>query len=134
MTRIRDRLHLDAVTVNGKTLGENIARAEIYNDDVIRTVDNAIYEEGALAVLKGNLAPDGCVMKPSACEPRLRRHSGPALVFDDYPSMKAVIDSDDLEVTADHTRPAQCRSAGRPRHAGMGHAADPEETGEAGRA
>jgi dihydroxy-acid dehydratase len=102
MTRIRGHLHLDCLTVTGKTLGENIARAEVYNDDVIRTVENAIYEEGALAVLKGNLAPDGCVMKPSACEPRLRRHSGPALVFDDYPSMKAAIDDDDLDVTADH--------------------------------
>jgi dihydroxy-acid dehydratase len=102
MTRIREQLHLDCLTVTGKTLGENIARAEVYNDDVIRTVDNAIYEEGALAVLKGNLAPNGCVMKPSACEPRLRRHSGPALVFDDYPSMKAAIDDDDLDVTADH--------------------------------
>jgi dihydroxy-acid dehydratase len=102
MTRIRGHLHLDCLTVTGKTLGENIARAEVYNDDVIRTVDNAIYEEGALAVLKGNLAPDGCVMKPSACEPRLRKHSGPALVFDDYPSMKAAIDDDDLDVTADH--------------------------------
>ena len=102
MTRIRDRLHLDALTVTGKTLGENIAGAEVYNDDVIRTVDNAIYEEGALAVLKGNLAPDGCVVKPSACEPRLRKHSGPALVFDDYPSMKATIDRDDLDVTPDH--------------------------------
>jgi dihydroxy-acid dehydratase len=102
MTRIRGHLHLDCLTVTGKTLGENIARAEVYNDDVIRTVDNAIYEEGALAVLKGNLAPDGCVMKPSACEPRLRKHSGPALVFDDYPSMKAAIDDEDLDVTADH--------------------------------
>jgi dihydroxy-acid dehydratase len=55
-----------------------------------------------LAVLTGNLAPNGCVMKPSACEPRLRQHSGPALVFDDYPSMKAMIDRDDLEVTPDH--------------------------------
>jgi len=102
MTRIRGHLHLDCLTVTGKTLGENIARAEVYNDDVIRTVENAIYEEGALAVLKGNLAPDGCVMKPSACEPHLRRHSGPALVFDDYPSMKAGVDDDDLDVTADH--------------------------------
>jgi dihydroxy-acid dehydratase len=102
MTRIAGHLHLDCLTVTGRTLGENIARAEVYNDDVIRTVDNAIYEEGALAVLSGNLAPDGCVMKPSACEPRLRKHSGPALVFDDYPSMKAAIDDDDLDVTADH--------------------------------
>jgi dihydroxy-acid dehydratase len=57
MTRIKDYLHLDATTVSGQTLGENIAGAEVYNDDVIRNVDNPIYAEGALAVLKGNLAP-----------------------------------------------------------------------------
>ncbi len=102
MERIRDHLHLDAMTVTGKTLGENIAGAEVYNEDVIRTVDNPIYAEGALAVLRGNLAPDGCVIKPSACEPRFLKHSGPALVFDDYPSMKAAIDREDLDVTADH--------------------------------
>ena len=61
-----------------------------------------IYAEGALAVLKGNLAPDGCVIKPSACEPRFLKHTGPALVFDDYPSMKKAIDDPDLDVTADH--------------------------------
>jgi dihydroxy-acid dehydratase len=102
MSRIRDHLHLDCLTVNGRTLGENIEGAEVYNDDVIRSADNAIYQEGALAVLKGNLAPDGCVIKPSACEPRFLRHTGPALVFDDYPSMKKAIDDPDLEVTPDH--------------------------------
>jgi len=102
MSRIRDHLHLDAITVTGKTLGENIAGAGVHNDDVIRTVDDPIYAQGALAVLRGNLAPDGCVIKPSACEPRFLKHSGPALVFDDYPSMKAAIDRDDLDVTADH--------------------------------
>ncbi len=65
-------------------------------------VANPIYAEGALAVLKGNLAPDGCVIKPSACEPRFLKHTGPALVFDDYPSMKKAIDDPDLDVTADH--------------------------------
>ena len=102
MSRIKDHLHLDAITVTGKTLGDNIARAAVFNDDVIRTVDDPIYAEGALAVLKGNLAPDGCVIKPSACDPRFLKHTGPALVFDDYPSMKAAIDRDDLDVTADH--------------------------------
>jgi len=102
MGRIKQHLHLDAMTVTGKTLGENIADAEVYNDDVIRTVDNPIYAEGALAVLKGNLAPDGCVIKPSACEPRFLKHTGTALVFDDYPSMKKAIDDPDLDVTADH--------------------------------
>jgi dihydroxy-acid dehydratase len=102
MSRIKDHLHLDCLTVTGLTLGENIATAEVYHDDVIRTVANPIYAEGALAVLRGNLAPDGCVIKPSACEPRLLRHSGPALVFDDYPSLKQAIDDPDLDVTADH--------------------------------
>ena len=102
MSRISEHLHLDCVTVTGKTLGENIDGAEVYNDDVIRTVANPIYKEGALAVLKGNLAPDGCVIKPSACEPRFLKHTGPALVFDDYPSMKKAVDDPDLDVTADH--------------------------------
>jgi len=102
MSRIKDHLHLDAVTVTGKTLGENIAGAEVHNDDVIRTVTDPIYAEGALAVLKGNLAPDGCVIKPSACDPRFLKHTGPALVFDDYPSMKKAIDDESLDVTADH--------------------------------
>ncbi|MGO1075891.1 L-arabinonate dehydratase [Inquilinus sp. CA228] len=102
MTRLRGHLKLDALTVSGRTVGENIAGAEIYNEDVIRPIDNPLYAEGALAVLRGNLAPDGCVIKPSACAPRFLKHSGPALVFDDYPAMKAAIDSDDLDVTADH--------------------------------
>ncbi len=102
MGRIRPHLHLDAVTVTGQTLAENIAHAQVYNDDVIRTVEDPIYAEGALAVLKGNLAPDGCVIKPSACEPRFLKHSGPALVFDDYPSMKKAVEDENLDVTADH--------------------------------
>lgn len=102
MTRIRDHLDLGALTVSGRTLGENIAGAAVHNDDVIRPLDRPLYAEGALAVLKGNLAPDGCVIKPSACEPRFLKHRGPALVFDDYPSMKAAIDDEGLEVTADH--------------------------------
>ena len=102
MNRIRDKLHLDALTVTGQTLGENIEGAEVYNDDVIRTVDTALYPEGALAVLKGNLAPNGCVMKPSACAPRFYKHTGPALVFDDYPSMKAAVEDENLDVSPDH--------------------------------
>ena len=69
---------------------------------MIRPLSNAIYDEGALAVLRGNLAPDGCVIKPSACSQALLKHTGPALVFDDYPSMKKAIDDPDLDVTADH--------------------------------
>ncbi len=102
MSVLKDHLKLDALTVTGKPLGENLAGAEVYNDDVIRPLDNPIYAEGALAVLRGNLAPDGCVIKPSACAPQYLQHTGPALVFDDYPSMKAAVDDENLDVTAEH--------------------------------
>ena len=95
-------LHLDAMTVSGQTVGATLEGAEVYNHDVIRPLSNAIYNEGALAVLRGNLAPDGCVIKPSAVAPHLLKHTGPALVFDDYPSMKQAVDDPDLQVTADH--------------------------------
>ena len=116
LKRIERHLHGDARTVNGRTLGENIADAEVYNDDVIRPLDNPIYAEGALAVLRGNIAPDGVVIKPSACAPHLLRHRGPALVFDDYPALKKAIDDPDLEVTGDHV--LVLRNAG-PKGAGM---------------
>ena len=102
MSRLTDHLDLDCINVSGLTWRECLKDAAIYNEDVIRTLDNAIYQEGALAVLRGNLAPDGCVMKPSAAAPNLLKHTGPALVFDDYPSLKANIDRDDLDVTPDH--------------------------------
>jgi dihydroxy-acid dehydratase len=101
LTRIAPHLKLDALTVNGKTLRENITGAEVFDDDVIRPLSNPIYAEGALAVLRGNLAPDGVVIKPSACEPRLLRHTGRALVFDDCPSLKKAVDDPDLDVTGD---------------------------------
>ncbi|MDR3533867.1 MAG: dihydroxy-acid dehydratase, partial [Rhodopila sp.] len=102
MQNIRQHLHLDCLTVNGKTIGENIEGAKVFNDDVIRGVDNPIYGEGSLAVLTGNLAPDGCVIKPAAMEQRFLKHSGPAVVFDDYPSMKKAVDDENLDITADH--------------------------------
>lgn len=102
MSRMREHLHLGAATVTGKPLGENIEGARVFNDDVIRTTETAIYAEGALAVLRGNIAPNGAVMKPSACAPHLQQHTGPALVFDDYPSMKAAVEDPDLDVTAEH--------------------------------
>ena len=71
------------------------------DDQVIRPRDGALASEGGMAVLRGNLAPDGCVIKHLAAEPRLRQHTGPALVFRDYPDLKARIDRDDLPVTAD---------------------------------
>ena len=102
MGRMGPHLNLDALTVTGRTLGENIAGAEVYHDDVIRPFANPVYAEGALAVLRGNLAPNGCVIKPSACAEHLLRHTGPALAFDDYPEMKAAVDDPNLEVTAEH--------------------------------
>ena len=102
MSRLKPFLHLDTRTVSGRTLGENIEGAVVYDDDVIRPLDRPIYAEGALAVLRGNLAPDGCVIKPSACDPKFLRHTGPALVFDDYPSMKEALDREDLDVTENH--------------------------------
>jgi dihydroxy-acid dehydratase len=102
MSRLTPHLQLGALTVTGRTVGENIAGAEVYNDDVIRPLDKPLYAEGALAVLRGNLAPGGAVIKPSACAPQYLQHTGPALVFDSYPDMKAAIDDENLDVTADH--------------------------------
>lgn len=102
MNEMKDRLNLDVMTVSGFKLGETLEGAEVYNDDVIRPLSNPIYHEGSLAVLRGNLAPDGCVIKPSACEERLRVHEGPALVFDNYPDMKKAVEDENLDVTADH--------------------------------
>jgi dihydroxy-acid dehydratase len=99
---LSDHLHLDAMTVNGLTLGENVAQAQVHNLDVIRPLDQPLYAEGALAVLRGNLAPAGAVIKPSACAPHLRQHTGPAMVFDSYPEMKAAVDDDHLDITAEH--------------------------------
>jgi dihydroxy-acid dehydratase len=101
MAQLRDKLKLNALTVSGNTLGAGLEGAKIHNDDVIKTLDNPIYPEGSLAVLRGNLAPDGAVIKPAACDPRFFNHEGPALVFDSYADMKARIDDPDLDVTAD---------------------------------
>ena len=98
LAELKDLLHLDCRTVNGKTLGENLAGAGIYNDDVIRRRKNPLKESGGLVVLRGNLAPNGAVIKASAT--KIIRHSGKAVVFDDYNDMAARIDRDDLEVDA----------------------------------
>ncbi len=101
LERIRDVLNVDCITVNGKTLGENIKGAGVYNDDVIRTRDNPVYPEGGVAVLRGNLCPDGAVIKPTAAEPHLLKHKGPAIVFQDYNDMAARIDDPKLGATKD---------------------------------
>jgi dihydroxy-acid dehydratase len=101
MERLRDLLNLDCLTVNGHTIGENIAGAEVFNDDVILPRERALQAEGGVAVLRGNLCPDGAVIKTSAAEPRLLAHKGPAVVFEDYNDMSARIDDPALEVTRD---------------------------------
>ena len=102
MNQLGDKLDRTAITVTGKSLDEGIKDAVVYNDDVIRPLDNPVYHEGSLAVLRGNLCPDGAVIKPAACNPKYYQHEGPALVFDSYPEMKKAIDDEDLEVTPDH--------------------------------
>ncbi|HPG02774.1 MAG TPA: L-arabinonate dehydratase [Rhodoblastus sp.] len=101
LTRLKDRLDLTQINASGRTWAQSLEGATVYNDDVIRPIDNPIYKEGALAVLRGNLAPLGCVIKPSAAAARFMKHRGPALVFDDYAQMKANIDRDDLDVSED---------------------------------
>jgi dihydroxy-acid dehydratase len=98
---IRSRLSLDCMSVTGNSLGENIAGACVHDPDVIRTLESPTAPSGGLVILRGNLAPDGAVMKPIAAEPRLLRHTGRAIVFDDYAHMSARIDDPELDVDAD---------------------------------
>lgn len=99
MKQLESRLDCSALTVTGRSMGENLEGAKVYNDDVIRSLDNPVYAEGSLAVLRGNLCPDGAVIKPAACDPKYHVHEGPALVFDSYPEMKKAIDDENLDVT-----------------------------------
>ena len=101
MSRIRDLLALDARTVAGGTIGDAIGDAEVFNEDVILPLHRPLVESGSLAVLRGNLAPDGAVIKPAAAEPRLLAHRGRAVVFASYNDMAERIDDPGLPVTAD---------------------------------
>lgn len=92
------QLHGEALTVNGKTLAENNANAECWNTDVIRPLDNPLQKTGGTVILKGNLAPDGCVIKTSAASPRLMQHTGRAVVFEDRNDLEARTDDPDLDV------------------------------------
>ena len=98
MSEISDLLDLDCLTVNGKTLGENLEGARIVNPEVIRGRQHPLMENGGTAILYGSLAPDGAVIKTAAADPRLWKHTGPAVVFHDYPDMEARLNRDDLEV------------------------------------
>jgi len=98
MKSLGDRLHGGAMTVNGRTLAENVAGAECYNDDVIRPLDNPLDANGGIAVLRGNLALNGAVLKPSAATAELLTHRGRAVVFEDIDDYKARIDLPDLDI------------------------------------
>jgi len=102
MQSMRSLLDLNCLTVTARSLGETIEGAAIHLPDVIRGLNDPVYPEGATAVLKGNLAPQGCVMKPAAAERRFLKHRGRAVAFEDYNHMMREIDRDDLDVTPDH--------------------------------
>jgi dihydroxy-acid dehydratase len=101
LANLGDLLDTSAPTVNGATLGENVAGAPVHLPDVIRTRDDPLVAAGTLAILRGNLAPNGAVIKPPAAEPRLHRHRGRAVVFANYDDMAARIDDPELDVDAD---------------------------------
>ena len=96
--RLKETLHLDRPTVGGDSLGGNLDGAGVYDDEVIRPLDRPLREEGGLAVLRGNLAPDGCVIKHSAADPSFLKHTGPAVVFEDYEDLAQRVNDPSLEV------------------------------------
>jgi dihydroxy-acid dehydratase len=98
---IRDELDLSCRSANGRTLGENIEGATVFDSDVIRAIDNPVFESGALVVLKGSLAPRGAVLKRSAADPKLLNHIGPAVVFKNNEDLMARIDDPKLDITPD---------------------------------
>ncbi|MBM4072920.1 MAG: dihydroxy-acid dehydratase [Planctomycetes bacterium] len=110
LSRLAAKLNLDCITVSGRTLGERIEGALVHDADVIRPLDNPLKAVGGTAILRGNLAPDGAVIKPSAAEPHLHRHTGRAVVFKNYKDLAARIDDPGLEI--DETCVIVLQSAG----------------------
>jgi dihydroxy-acid dehydratase len=102
MGQMKDLLDLSCITVTGRSVGDNISGIGVYLPDVIRSLSQPLYPQGATAVLTGNLAPRGCVMKPAAAEKRLLHHRGKAIAFENYDHMAREVDRDDLDVTPDH--------------------------------
>jgi len=101
MRELGDKLDLSVTTVTGKTLGDDIEGAKNFNADVIRPLSNPVYSEGSLAVLRGNLAPDGAVIKPAAMDPKFQTHTGPAIVADSYADLKDIINDETYPMTPD---------------------------------
>jgi dihydroxy-acid dehydratase len=101
LAKVPGALHLDRITASGESFGAKISEAPVYNDDVIRSPETALAAEGGVAVLRGNLAPDGAVIKHIACEPRLLKHTGPAVVFDSYADLQRRINDPALNITSD---------------------------------
>ena len=101
LAQLGDRLQLDCLTANGRTLGQNIAGAKVWDADVIRPLDRPVSDGPPIAILRGNLAPDGAVIKASAADPKLARHRGKAVVFRNHADMSARIDDPALPVDAD---------------------------------
>ena len=135
LVQLGDLLDTTQRTVDGRTLGENIAGARIFNEDVIRPRAQALIERDGLAVLRGNLAPDGAVIKPPAMEERLQVHTGRAVVFKDYNDMAARIDDPDLDVDADSVIVLQnAGPQGAPGMPEWGQLPIPQKLLEAGRA
>jgi len=114
---LADVIHRDAITVNGKTIGENTADAPCWNREVIHEVSKPIRERAGLAVVRGNLAPNGAVIKPSAATPSLLKHRGRAVVFESIEDFKARIDRPDLEI--DETSVMVLKGAGPKGYPGM---------------
>src|SRR5882757_1184457 len=122
----RDMLHNDALTVTGKGIAENCKDAENWNEEVIRPFDNSLVEQGGIAVLRGNLAPDGAVLKPSAASPHLLRHRGPAVVFKTIEHYHERIADPDLQVEENSVLVLQnCGPKGYPGMAEVGNMALP---------
>ncbi|CAM0661978.1 IlvD/Edd family dehydratase [Acinetobacter baumannii] len=109
--------HPQALTVNGQTIWENCQQSPIYNDEVIRKIDNPIRQDGGMCILRGNLAPKGAVLKPSAATPELMKHRGRAIVFENFDDYKARINDPDLDV--DETCILVMKNAGPKGYPGM---------------
>ncbi len=128
MKRIAHLLHLDAMTADGTTLRSRLTDVQIFDDEVIRPLSNPLVEQGGLAVLRGNLAPNGAILKPSAATPALMRHRGRAVVFDDIDDYKARIDDPGLPVDASSVLVLRnCGPKGYPGMAEVGNMALPQK-------